>query len=446
MLLTVTCPSTDSVFPITISDDMEVENVKALCEAETGQPMDQFRLRFQGRELADERRSLTHYGVRDGDMLVWEAKARPPAAGLQLPDFSRIRLPGASAARERSAPPSGRGPEDPRVIFEMLRTHPETLAVLRHNNPSLAEAFDSGRVAEFERVLKAQTDLRVERERQRQRLLQADPLDLEAQRLIAQEIAHQNIEQNMELAMEHNPEAFGTVIMLYIHCRVNGHPIQAFVDSGAQATIMSQAAAEKCGIMRLVDKRWAGVAKGVGTQKILGRVHLAQIQIENDYLSSSFSILEEQPMDMLLGLDMLKRHQCCIDLRRNLLVIGSSGTETPFLAEADLPECAKLSSKMLDMDQALKESSQDHEKLQLEEALAQSQDEAKRIKVNDGAGPSSTLGLSSGLLPADQFTESDVQKLMGYGFARDQCLSELRSSHGDVEQATAALLAKSLKF
>lgn len=105
--------------------------------------------------------------------------------------------------------------------------------------------------------------------------------------------------------------------------------------------------------MRLVDKRWAGIAKGVGTQKIIGRVHLAQIQIEKDYLSTSFSILEEQPMDMLLGLDMLKRHQCCIDLNRNLLVIGSSGTETPFLSESELPECAKLSSKMIDMEKAL---------------------------------------------------------------------------------------------
>ena len=96
---------------------------------------------------------------------------------------------------------------------------------------------------------------------------------------------------------------------------------------------MLQKAAERCNIMRLVDRRWAGIAKGVGTQKIIGRVHIAQIQIGNDFLSSSFSILEEQPMDMLLGLDMLKRHQCSIDLKNNVLVIGSVGAEMPFLPD-----------------------------------------------------------------------------------------------------------------
>ena len=49
-------------------------------------------------------------------------------------------------------------------------------------------------------------------------------------------------------------------------------------------------------------------------------------------------------MDMLLGLDMLRRHQCSIDLKKNVLVIGTTGTQTPFLPEGELPLCAKLVS------------------------------------------------------------------------------------------------------
>ena len=50
-------------------------------------------------------------------------------------------------------------------------------------------------------------------------------------------------------------------------------------------------------------------AVGVGTQKILGKVHMAQLEIGGSFLPTSLSILEDQGMECLLGLDMLKRHR-----------------------------------------------------------------------------------------------------------------------------------------
>lgn len=84
----------------------------------------------------------------------------------------------------------------------------------------------------FSSLIRQLQQARAERERQRLRLVNADPFDLEAQRLIADEIRQKNIDANMEAAMEFNPESFGTVVMLYVNCKVNGHPVKAFIDSG----------------------------------------------------------------------------------------------------------------------------------------------------------------------------------------------------------------------
>ena len=112
-----------------------------------------------------------------------------------------------------------------------------------------------------------------QRMRELDELAMADPMDPEAQKRIYEAMQKKNIEENMEMAMEHTPEAFGSVVMLYVNMAINGHPVTAFVDSGAQMTIMNEATAERTGLARLIDKRFSGVAKGVGTSKIIGRVH-----------------------------------------------------------------------------------------------------------------------------------------------------------------------------
>ena len=115
---------------------------------------------------------------------------------------------------------------------------------------------------------------------------------------------------------------------------------------------MSAACAERCNITRLIDVRFAGEARGVGTAKILGKVHIAQMKFGNSFFSISITILDNSDVDFLFGLDTLRRYRCVIDLIDNCLRIdGSTGAEkVEFLPENQLPENAKNHSKTLQMD------------------------------------------------------------------------------------------------
>ncbi|KAI5693851.1 hypothetical protein M8J75_006700 [Diaphorina citri] len=355
MRVTVTTLN-DNIFTLDVSPDLELENFKIFCQLESGFPAQEILILHNGKILVENKKSLRQNGVREGDVVVIQHIGGDQSQTLRDSASAIGFLPlgpsnrgadrtstsnacGTSGSGPSACGTSGNGPSactsashtyDPEHIRHLLLSDPKQLTLLKANNPRLYDALMSGNLERFASVLNEQIEERDRRNRHRVKLMSAHPFDVEAQRLIAEEIRQKNVEANMEAAMEFNPETFGAVVMLFINCCVNGVPVKAFVDSGAQTTIMSAECAERCAIMRLIDTRWAGVAKGV--------------VIEKDFLTTSLSILEEQPMDMLLGLDMLRRHQCCIDLKRNVLRIGTTGTETRFLSESELPVCARLTN------------------------------------------------------------------------------------------------------
>ncbi|GAA5823237.1 hypothetical protein JCM10212_003600 [Sporobolomyces blumeae] len=331
MLITVATED-GNTFNLDLDSSIEVETLAALLEADSGIPVGEQLLFFSGRQLVNPQESLESYGVKPGDMLFLRQKSTAMDASS-----SARRAPAGPSAADQVA---GRNvDEDSEVMRRQLLGNPQLMAQLRASNPDLARAAESD-PAQFRQFLhhlsSMQASARLEQERELD-LLHSDPFNVEAQRKIEEAIRQEAVLENMEQAMEMMPESFGQVHMLYVRTEVNGVPVKAFVDSGAQSTIMSPECAERCGIMRLIDKRFAGVARGVGTAKILGRVHSAQMKMGDDlFLQCSFTILEGKDVDLLFGLDMLKRHQASIDLSQDALVI--QGRKVPFLAEHEIPK------------------------------------------------------------------------------------------------------------
>ena len=227
--------------------------------------------------------------------------------------------------------------------------------------------------------------------------------------------------------------------MLYIDCAVNSYPVKAFVDSGAQATIMSPDCADKCGIARLIDHRYAGIARGVGTAKIIGRVHSAQIKIGSLFLACSFTVMQGKDVDLLLGLDMLKRHQACIDLQKGSLVI--QGVEVPFLGEADIP---KHEEELANEPKVAGPGGM--EIGGISGAVSQPGPSASGNFQGQGqavgAGlPSSINAQSQGSLGGQsRFPQADIAQLESMGFTRDEAIQGLEISGGNVEMAAALLM------
>ena len=204
--------------------------------------------------------------------------------------------------------------------------------------------------------------------------------------------------------------------MLYIDVEVNGHRVKALVDTGAQTTVMSPSCAEACNIMRLVDRRFAGMAVGVGTAKILGRVHSAQIKIGKSYLPSGFTVMEGKDVDLLLGLDMLKRHQATVDLKR--MKLSFADDEVSFLPESEIPK-----SKRPDVDEPTI------------------------------SGPSGTkIGAKSGAVTNDaaagttssgqrEFPQTSIDRITELGpWSKEEAIRALDLTDGDVDAAVGILM------
>ncbi|KAJ2742129.1 DNA damage-inducible protein 1 [Coemansia sp. BCRC 34301] len=321
--------SADTTFTIEVDESMVLGDLCALLELECNIPVPNQILMHEGRVVSGAEQSLKDLGLKSGNMVYIADKARqaPPTSSSAYPPALPQRAGGPGQLSAQLEAHRQQVLNNPQLMRQLSLAHPDIVQAAQ-NDP-----------AEFGRLLlllqAEQQSGQDERDREMERL-NANPFDIESQRKIEEMIRQENVLRNMETALELNPESFASVAMLYIDVVVNGTPIKALVDSGAQATVMSHSCAERCGIMRLVDTRFSGEARGVGKAKILGRVHNAQLVLGSQSLLCSFTVMEGAHIGLLFGLDMLRRHQMCIDLKQNALVIGDEIIE--FLPEHLAPK------------------------------------------------------------------------------------------------------------
>jgi len=140
--------------------------------------------------------------IGDGEMLALHVRDMVGSTGLPA---------GQQQQRVQQQPNQqtrgGRGYPDPETLRLQFLGNPEMRQQAMRQRPELAAAIENPE--RFAQVLNQMQDQeREEQNRRRQQIadLNADPFDIEAQMRIAEMIREERVQENLQNAIEHNPE------------------------------------------------------------------------------------------------------------------------------------------------------------------------------------------------------------------------------------------------
>ena len=197
--MNITAPTHDDadLLSLEIPADTTVATLKESVQAESRIPKTSQHLYHNGQLLSDDSKTMEQLQIGDGEMLALHVRdtSRNPAAAAPQP------------ARQQPASHARGGGPDPETIRLQLLGNPELRAQAISQRPELAGVIESPEL--FAQALQRMQDQeREEQNRRRQQIadLNSDPFDIDAQMRIAEMIREERVQENLQNAIEHNPE------------------------------------------------------------------------------------------------------------------------------------------------------------------------------------------------------------------------------------------------
>lgn len=185
-----------------VGPDMTLNDIKAFIEAEINVPPSAQHFIQDGRPVTDTSKSLAQMNVQEGDVLAMAIQSASRASRRPAQEQ------GSSQPAQRLR--SGNDPEQARL---RILGDPVVLAECQRQDPELAAACsDAQKFRDLWNARQRQYE-QVQREKEEQfALLEADPFNVEAQQKIEEIIRQQRVAENLQKAMEENPECRSILI------------------------------------------------------------------------------------------------------------------------------------------------------------------------------------------------------------------------------------------
>ena len=184
-----------------VGPEMTIADLKGYIESETNISTTAQRVYYGNQELVDDSKTLQQCGMTHDSMLgVQVRNPQAPSEGSGRPVRPQPRGQAQAGSRQGAR-------TDPEMIRLQALGNPNILATIRAQDPALADAVqDSSRFHQiFENKMRQKMEMDAEIQR-RNDLLSADPFNVDAQREIEEMIRQEGVIENLQNAMEHNPE------------------------------------------------------------------------------------------------------------------------------------------------------------------------------------------------------------------------------------------------
>lgn len=210
--LSITNPDAEDqdLLSLDIFPDMTVETLRSSIHAETRIEPSAQHLYHNGNLITDSNKTMEELQIGDGEMLALHVRDMRGSTGIPTgaAAASSSRPPAAAqqpAAAARTGRPAGQ--PDPETIRLQILGNPSYRQELQRTQPHLASVVDDPQrfAAAFSEATDRERRERMERQRQIA-ALNADPFDIEAQAKIEEIIRQERVMENLQNAMEHNPE------------------------------------------------------------------------------------------------------------------------------------------------------------------------------------------------------------------------------------------------
>ncbi|KAK4999069.1 3-isopropylmalate dehydratase, partial [Elasticomyces elasticus] len=198
-------PLDQELLTLDLPAGLSIRSLKDLVQAETNLTANSQHFYLNGQPISGDDKTVEEVGIGDGEMLAMLIRKPNAMQQRQQQQQQQQRRPqqNARAGNRRLVP----GPEEIETTRLNLLGNPAALAQVREQKPELAAAVNDANQFRDRWNAMMQEDEERERERQNQiRLLNEDPFNVEAQRKIEEMIRQDRVVENLQHALEHNPE------------------------------------------------------------------------------------------------------------------------------------------------------------------------------------------------------------------------------------------------